>query len=56
MSIVLGSALAGLLMLGQAGAADLKIGIMVPITYSETTAGKDMEKSIKPAVDEINTC
>jgi branched-chain amino acid transport system substrate-binding protein len=54
MSILLGSALAALLMIGQANAADLKIGIMVPTTGSEATAGKDMENSIKLAVDEIN--
>jgi len=51
---VIGGTLAGLLMLGQAGAADLKIGIMVPTTGSEATAGKDMENAIKLAVDEIN--
>ncbi|HID70622.1 MAG TPA: branched-chain amino acid ABC transporter substrate-binding protein, partial [Desulfobacterales bacterium] len=51
---VFGSALAGMLMLSQAQAADLKIGIMVPTTGSEATAGKDMENSIKLAVDEIN--
>jgi len=54
MCIVLGSALAGLLVFGQASAADMKIGIMVPTTGSEATAGKDMENSIKLAVDEIN--
>lgn len=54
MSVVLGSALAGLLMLSQANAADLKIGIMVPTTGSEAPSGKDMENSIKLAVDEIN--
>jgi branched-chain amino acid transport system substrate-binding protein len=51
---VIGSALAGLLMMGQASAADLKIGIMVPTTGSEATAGKDMENSIQLAVDEVN--
>ena len=51
---VIGSTLAGLLMMGQASAADLKIGIMVPTTGSEATAGKDMENSIKLAVDEVN--
>lgn len=51
---IIGSALAGLLMLSQANAADLKIGIMVPTTGSEATAGKDMENSIKLAVEEIN--
>jgi branched-chain amino acid transport system substrate-binding protein len=48
------AALAGMFWLGQAQAADLKIGIMVPTTGSEATAGKDMENSIKLAVDEIN--
>lgn len=47
-------ALAGLFMLGQAQAADLKIGIMVPTTGSEATAGKDMENAIKLAAQEIN--
>jgi branched-chain amino acid transport system substrate-binding protein len=51
---VVGGALAAMLLFGQAGAADLKIGIMVPTTGSEATAGKDMENSIKLAVDEIN--
>ncbi|HHD63105.1 MAG TPA: branched-chain amino acid ABC transporter substrate-binding protein [Desulfobulbaceae bacterium] len=46
--------LAGLFLLGQAQAAALKIGIMVPTTGSEATAGKDMENAIKLAVDEIN--
>ena len=51
----LGSALAGLLFVGQsAWAADVKIGIMVPTTGSEATAGKDMENAILLAVDEIN--
>ena len=51
----LGGALAGLLMLGNAAvSADLKIGIMVPTTGSEATAGKDMENSIKLAAMEIN--
>ncbi len=36
---VVGAALAALLMLAQANAADLKIGIMVPTTGSEATAG-----------------
>ncbi len=53
-TLLAASALAGLLMLGQASAADLKIGIMVPTTGSEATAGKDMENSIKLAVNEIN--
>lgn len=48
-------ALIGCFALGQmAVAADLKIGIMVPTTGSEATAGKDMENSILLAVDEIN--
>lgn len=47
--------LVGCFMLGQtAVAADLKIGIMVPTTGSEATAGKDMENAILLAVDEIN--
>jgi len=51
----LGGALAGLLMLGNvAVSADLKIGIMVPTTGSEATAGKDMENAIKLAAMEIN--
>ncbi len=53
-SALVGGALAGMLMLSQANAADLKIGIMVPTTGSEATAGKDMENSIKLAVNEIN--
>lgn len=51
---VLVGALAGLFILGQASAADLKIGIMVPTTGSEATAGKDMENAILLAVEEIN--
>ncbi len=43
-SALVGATLAGMLMLSQANAADLKIGIMVPTTGSEATAGKDMEK------------
>lgn len=51
----LGGALAGVFMLGQvASATDLKIGIMVPTTGSEATAGKDMENAIKLAAEEIN--
>jgi branched-chain amino acid transport system substrate-binding protein len=51
----MGGALAGILMLSQVSfAADLKIGIMVPTTGSEATAGKDMENAIKLAADEIN--
>ncbi len=51
----MGGALAGLLLLSQvASAADLKIGIMVPTTGSEATAGKDMENAIKLAAMEIN--
>jgi len=46
--------LAGMLCFGQALAADLKIGIMVPTTGSEATAGKDKENAIKMAADEIN--
>ncbi len=53
-SAIVGSALAGLLMVSQVNAADMKIGIMVPTTGSEATAGKDMENSIKLAVEEIN--
>ena len=55
LSTVLGSTLAGLLLLGQVStAADLKIGIMVPTTGSEATYGKDMENAINLAADEIN--
>jgi branched-chain amino acid transport system substrate-binding protein len=54
MNIALAGALAGFFLCGQVNAADLKIGIMVPTTGSEATAGKDMENSIKLAVDEIN--
>lgn len=51
----IGCALTGLFMLSQvATAADLKIGIMIPTTGSEATAGKDMENAIKLAVTEIN--
>ncbi len=51
----MGGALAGLFLLGQvASAADLKIGIMVPTTGSEATAGKDMENAMKLAATEIN--
>jgi branched-chain amino acid transport system substrate-binding protein len=51
----LGSALAGLLLLGQVATADdLKIGIMVPTTGSEATYGKDMENAINLAAEEIN--
>ena len=46
--------LASLLIVGQGWAVDVKIGIMVPTTGSEATAGKDMENAIKLAVDEIN--
>ncbi len=50
-----GTALAGMFLLGQVAiAADLKIGIMVPTTGSEATAGKDMENAIKLAAEEIN--
>lgn len=50
-----GSVLAGLFLLGHSvSAADLKIGIMVPTTGSEATAGKDMENAILLAVDAIN--
>lgn len=50
-----GSALAGLMLLGQvATAEDLKIGIMVPTTGSEATYGKDMENAINLAAAEIN--
>ncbi len=42
-------------MLGNVAiSADLKIGIMVPTTGSEATAGKDMENAIKLAAAEIN--
>lgn len=54
---VLGGVILGFCLLGQSAmAADmkLKIGIMVPTTGSEATAGKDMENSILLAVDEIN--
>ncbi|WP_208597722.1 branched-chain amino acid ABC transporter substrate-binding protein [Desulfogranum mediterraneum] len=55
LTAALGCALTGLFMLGQAAtAADLKIGIMVPTTGSEATAGKDMENAILLAADEIN--
>jgi branched-chain amino acid transport system substrate-binding protein len=51
----MGSAIAGLCLLGQVAAADdLKIGIMVPTTGSEATYGKDMENAIKLATMEIN--
>lgn len=51
----IGGAVAGLLMLSQVTvAADLKIGIMIPTTGSEATAGKDMENAIKLAASEIN--
>ncbi len=50
-----GSALTGLLLLGQvATAGDLKVGIMVPTTGSEATYGKDMENAINLAAAEIN--
>ncbi|WP_457574463.1 branched-chain amino acid ABC transporter substrate-binding protein [Desulfolithobacter sp.] len=55
MLAAIGAALAGLLTLGQVClAADLKIGIMVPTTGSEATAGKDMENAMKLAVSEVN--
>ncbi len=54
LTAALTGALAGLFLFGQAAAADLKIGIMVPTTGSEATAGKDMENAIMLAVDEIN--
>ena len=54
-SAVLGSTIAGLMLVSQmAAAADLKIGIMVPTTGSEATYGKDMENAINLAADEIN--
>jgi branched-chain amino acid transport system substrate-binding protein len=50
-----GCAIAGLALLCQvATAADMKIGIMVPITGSEATYGKDMENAINLAASEIN--
>jgi branched-chain amino acid transport system substrate-binding protein len=51
---VVGGAVAGMFLFGQVMAADLKIGIMVPTTGSEATAGKDMENAIKLAAMEIN--
>lgn len=46
---------------GESGSAEanqfdgeIKIGIMVPVTGSEATLGKDMENAILIAVDEIN--
>ena len=54
-STVLGSTLAGMMLIGQvATAADLKIGIMVPTTGSEATYGKDMENAMNLAAEEIN--
>ncbi len=35
-------------------AAELKLGIMIPTTGSEATAGKDMENAMHLAIDEIN--
>jgi branched-chain amino acid transport system substrate-binding protein len=55
LTAAIGGVLVGLLCLGQAVSADeLKMGIMVPTTGSEATAGKDMENAILLAVDEIN--
>ena len=48
-STVLGSTLAGMMLVSQVAAADLKIGIMVPTTGSEATYGKDMENAINLA-------
>jgi len=48
-------AVIGVFLIGQTCfAADLKVGIMVPVTGSEATYGKDMENAINLAVDEIN--
>jgi len=52
---VLVTMMLGLLWSTAALAAELKIGIMVPVTGSEATYGKDMENAIKMAVEEINS-
>jgi branched-chain amino acid transport system substrate-binding protein len=55
LSTVVGSTLAGMMLLSQVATADdLKIGIMVPTTGSEATYGKDMENAINLAAAEIN--
>lgn len=52
---VVAGALAGMLLFAQGALADeLKLGVMVPTTGSEATAGKDMENAMLLAVDEIN--
>lgn len=55
LSFVIGTVVAGsMLVSGISFAADLKIGLMIPTTGSEATAGKDMENAMKMAADEIN--
>lgn len=39
---------------GGTGGGEIRLGVMVPVTGSEATYGKDMENAIKIAVDEIN--
>jgi branched-chain amino acid transport system substrate-binding protein len=39
---------------GPAGAADIKIGVLVPTTGSEATYGQDMANAVQIAIDEIN--
>ncbi len=47
--------MAALLLCQVSLAAELKIGIMVPTTGSEATAGKDMENAMHLAIAEINS-
>ena len=48
------ASLALALMLGTAYAADIKIGVLVPVTGGQATYGQDMANAVQLAMDEIN--
>ncbi len=51
---ICGSFMAFSLLCQVSMAGELKVGIMIPTTGSEATAGKDMENAMHLAIDEIN--
>ncbi|RUX30216.1 branched-chain amino acid ABC transporter substrate-binding protein [Mesorhizobium sp. M7A.F.Ca.US.011.01.1.1] len=48
------TALAGLAMTTMAAAADIKIGIVAPMTGQLASEGQDMENAVKMAIDAVN--
>ncbi len=54
LSLVCGTALSGLFLASAAGAAEIKIGIVAPMTGQLASEGQDMENAVKLAVADVN--